>query len=79
MHAERVAKETDCIVPRTVCFTFQSIGFMRIYGSDTFGVSDVYPRGVLSHQETREEIGLALCCAEHRHSSNPGIVGPYGS
>ena len=46
MYAERVAKERSCIALQTACFSFQNLEFMRNYGFDAFGVSDVYPRGV---------------------------------
>lgn len=46
LHAERVAKERDCIALQSACFTFQNLDFMKKYGFEPFGVSDVYPRGV---------------------------------
>lgn len=49
MHAEKVARERKCIALQTACFTFQNLDFMRKYGFETFGVSDVYPRGVKEH------------------------------
>jgi len=45
-HAEKVAWERRCIALQTACFTFQNLDFLRRYGFETFGVSDVYPRGV---------------------------------
>ncbi len=46
MYAERAARERRCIALQTACFSFQNLEFMRNYGFDTFGASDVYPRGV---------------------------------
>ncbi len=46
MYAERIAKERNCIALQTACFSFQSLGFLRRYGFEPFGVSDVYPREV---------------------------------
>jgi len=46
MYAERVAKEKNCIALQTACFSFQSLGFLKGYGFEPFGVSDVYPREV---------------------------------
>ena len=46
MYAETIAKERGCIALQTACFSFQNLGFMKSQGFDTFGVSDVYPRGV---------------------------------
>lgn len=43
--AERTAKERNCIALQSACFTFQNLEFMKKYGFEPFGVSDVYPRG----------------------------------
>ena len=45
-YAERAAKERNCIALQSACFTFQNLDFMKKFGFEPFGVSDVYPRGV---------------------------------
>lgn len=45
LYAERVAKERNCIALQSACFTFQNLEFMKRFGFQPFGVSDVYPRG----------------------------------
>jgi GNAT superfamily N-acetyltransferase len=49
MYAETIAKERNCIALQTACFSFQNPNFMMSQGFDTFGVSDVYPRGAKEH------------------------------
>jgi GNAT superfamily N-acetyltransferase len=46
VHAETTARERKCIALQTACFSFQNLDFLKKFGFDTFGVSDVYPRGV---------------------------------
>jgi GNAT superfamily N-acetyltransferase len=46
VYAEGTAKDRNCIALQTACFSFQNLDFLKNYGFETFGVSDVYPGGV---------------------------------